>query len=72
MLISEHNDSGSKNFKLGHNQFSDWTDKEYEAILNYFGPGRANEKSSNYECYDATFPEYKNWVEEGFNGQVKD
>ena len=29
-LINEHNNSnGSKNFILGHNQFSDWTDAEY-------------------------------------------
>ena len=30
-LISEHNATDS-NFKLGHNQFSDWTEAEYEAI----------------------------------------
>ena len=28
-LIKDHNTNGSKNFKLGHNQFTDWTDKEY-------------------------------------------
>ena len=37
-LINEHNYSNEyKNFKLGHNQFSDWTDAEYAAILNYGG-----------------------------------
>ena len=29
-LINEHNNSnGSKNFTLGQNQFTDWTDAEY-------------------------------------------
>ena len=37
-LINEHNTSGSKNFKLGHNQFSDWTDEEFTAILTYVLP----------------------------------
>ena len=38
-IINDHNYSNdSKNFKLGHNQFSDWTDKEYASILN-FGRG---------------------------------
>ena len=35
-LISEHNDTKA-NFTLGQNQFSDWTDAEYEAILGYVG-----------------------------------
>jgi hypothetical protein len=30
--IEEHNASESS-FKLGHNQFSDWTQEEYRAIL---------------------------------------
>ena len=32
-LINEHNNSNEpKNFKLGHNQFSDWSKADYEAI----------------------------------------
>ena len=34
-IINEHNASNGPNFILGHNQFSDWTDDEYEAILGY-------------------------------------
>ena len=34
-LINEHNISSGSNFILGHNQFSDWTDAEYLAILGY-------------------------------------
>ena len=37
-LINEHNNTNDANFNLGHNQFSDWTDSEYEAILGYVRP----------------------------------
>ena len=46
-IINEHNSTDrannfwpfhDKNFKLGHNQFSDWTDAEYAAILRYIDP----------------------------------
>ena len=37
-LINEHNSTNGANFHLGHNQFSDWTDAEYVAILGYKGP----------------------------------
>ena len=44
MLIREHNASES-NFKLGHNQFSDWTDAEFKAIQGYVrGSTEENEK----------------------------
>ena len=32
MIINEHN-TASRSFKLGHNKFSTWTDKEYREIL---------------------------------------
>ena len=32
-LINDHNNTNGANFTLGHNQFSDWTDAEYKAIL---------------------------------------
>ena len=32
-VINEHNSSNGDNFTLGHNQFSDWSNKEYAAIL---------------------------------------
>ena len=34
-LINDHNNANGANFHLGHNQFSDWTDEEYIAILGY-------------------------------------
>ena len=38
-LINEHNYSNaSENFQLGHNQFSDWTNAEYAAILGFVDP----------------------------------
>ena len=38
-IINDHNYSNeSKNFKLGHNQFSDWTDAEYASILRFIAP----------------------------------
>ena len=38
-IIKDHNYSNeSENFQLGHNQFSDWTGKEYVAILRYIEP----------------------------------
>ena len=44
-LISEHNDT-YKNFSLGHNQFTDWTDAEYKAIQGYVRDAtEENEKS---------------------------
>ena len=46
-IINDHNYSNeSENFKLGHNQFSDWTDKEYVAILGY-GRGGTEESEQN-------------------------
>ena len=41
-LINEHNNTNKENFNLGHNQFSDWTDAEYVAILNYKSPSFEN------------------------------
>ena len=37
-LISEHN-ATEANFTIGHNQFSDWSDDEYKAILGYVSVG---------------------------------
>ena len=37
-VITEHN-ATKQNFTLGENQFTDWTDAEYKAILGYIPPG---------------------------------
>ena len=34
-IINDHNATNGLNFNLGHNQFSDWTDAEYGAILGF-------------------------------------
>ena len=41
-VITEHNATNSPSFELGHNQFSDWTNEEYGAILGYI-PDKAYE-----------------------------
>ena len=54
--ISEHNSTLS-NYKLGHNQFSDWTDAEYKEILTYKPTGG---RQVSYEPVEAAFP--INWI----------
>ena len=44
-VIEEHNNTNGPNFILGHNQFSDWTNEEYVAILTYGASNGENEKS---------------------------
>ena len=79
-IINDHNYSNdSKNFNLGHNQFSDWTDKEYASILN-FGRGETDaseekrvqdfDKVSDFD--EPNYPDYVNWVEKGAVTLVKD
>ena len=71
-LINEHNATDS-NFKLGHNQFDDWTDDEYKAILGYKSPLIAeNFKSSVEDINESDLPNYINWVEAGGVTPVKD
>merc|ERR1712051_404375 len=38
-IINDHNSTDGPTFVLGHNQFSDWTDAEYKAMLGYIKPG---------------------------------
>ena len=37
-IINDHNATNGPSFELGHNQFSDWTDEEYAAILTFRNP----------------------------------
>ena len=48
--IVSHNASGAFTFTLGHNQFSDWTEEEYKAILTYTP---VDESEIVYESFDA-------------------
>jgi len=67
-IIADHN-STEESFKLGHNQFSDWTDAEYKAILTYKSEGEhvADEPEVN-EFYGSA----KNWVTSGCVNAIKD
>ena len=66
--INEHNESGAS-WSAGHNQFSDWTKAEYQAIL-----GRVQNYSLPRE--PKIFPEATeaslNWVDKGAVTPVKD
>ena len=64
--IQEHNQTDS-NYKLGHNKFSDWTDAEYKAILNYKPTGG---RKVEYEPVQANFP--INWIDLGCVNHIKD
>ena len=75
-VINEHNNSNGLNFTLGHNQFSDWSNKEYAAILTL---GATDAKNHEYGDYDNVFhsndsdiPDYVNWVEAGGVTPVED
>ena len=74
-IINDHNATNGPSFTLGHNQFSDWTDKEYVAILGYSRGGtEESEVSRVYDFEKASdffssylqsddLPDYVNWVE---------
>ena len=72
-IISEHNNTNGQNFLLGHNQFSDWTDEEYQAILTHIVPENyANENRNVEVSIESDLPNYVNWVEAGGVVPVKD
>ena len=75
-VINDHNNSNGPNFNLGHNQFSDWSNEEYVAILNFVKPGSENREYGDYDnVFDSAEGEmlvYFNWVEEGGVTPVKD
>ena len=70
-LINEHN-ATEANFTLGHNQFSDWTDAEYEAILGY-RHSSVKSYQTNVEVFDeSNTADSVNWVDKGGVTPVKD
>ena len=54
-IINEHNATNGPSFVLGHNQFSDWTDAEYAAILGYIEPGTDESEESRVQDFDKVF-----------------
>ena len=66
--IQEHNASGA-NWKAGHNQFSDWSQAEYEAILGRKGD---REQARPSAMFPESTSEFINWLEKGAVTDVKD
>jgi len=65
--ITSHNNTESS-FKLGHNQFSDWTHEEYRSLLGL----REGLQQENVVVFNAeNTPESVNWVEAGAVTGVK-
>ena len=70
-FIKEHNSESSHTHTAGHNQFSDWTDAEYKAMLGHLSDDEDTvptptllDTSSNADSI--------NWVEAGAVTSVKD
>ena len=76
-IINEHNSTNGANYTLGHNQFSDWTDAEYKAILGWVNPDTEIE-TRNVKVFDdstsANSDDKVNidWVKKGAVTPVKD
>ena len=65
--ITSHNNTESS-YKLGHNQFSDWTHEEYRSLLGL----REGLQQENVVVFNAdALPESVNWVEAGAVTGVK-
>merc|ERR1719225_1249522 len=65
--ITSHNNTESS-YKLGHNQFSDWTHEEYRSLLGL----REGLQQENVVVFNAeNTPESVNWVEAGAVTGVK-
>ena len=56
------------NFTVSHNQFSDWTDEEYQNLMNVRHAGNEGE----VKTFDETTKETVNWVDAGAVNPVRD
>merc|ERR1712038_1889324 len=59
--IEEHNASGA-NFTMGHNQFSTWTQKEFDSIMGFLNIDRV---ATEYAEYEPTNADSVDWVPAG-------
>ena len=69
--IERVNETPGETVTLAHNKFSDWSDEEYTAYLNY----RPNfwDEAREYTILDATAnPDSINWIDEGAVNDVQD
>jgi len=59
----------SRRYSLGHNQFSDWTQREYASILTY---NETPEEERNYVTFDTTDTSPIDWRDNQVVTRVKD
>ena len=81
-VINEHNNSNGPNFTLGHNQFDDWSNEEYAAILTLGASDSKNHVNGDYvnvfnskdfnDSDNSDLPDQFSWVEAGGVTLVKD
>ena len=69
-MINEHNATES-NFKLGHNQFTDWFWHEYRKMTGYTNPWNVDKLPLKIVHVEKPH-DYVNWVEAGAITPVKD
>ena len=67
--LIEASNKAERNFTLGHNQFSDWSDIEYKAIL---GVSKGVQAEVKYFDESNTLYDEINWVTVGAVTPVKD
>ena len=59
-IIKAHNADETQTYKLGHNDFSDWSHEEYKVLLGY-KPDPNVVREYNFAPYDATNASPVDW-----------
>ena len=70
-IIKEHN-ATEASYTLGHNQFSDWSEEEYQKILGFKKASRNEDGGKCEQLYTESNADSVNWVEAGAVTPVKD